>query len=125
MYGSIDEETVWAEWSHATDGGVAPEDDPRWLCVFEGDLRVLDLRRPEVLDALGVTVEDLTADWTPDALNTACLKVSAAARLAGAHAMIVPSAALPRGWNLDVLPAGFDRLRRITRRRRLPAPPAP
>jgi RES domain-containing protein len=125
MYGSINESTVWAEWSRATDGGVTPEDDPRWLCVFEGDLRVLDLRRPDVLDVLDVTAQDLIADWAPDTLNSACLKVSAAARLAGAEAMIVPSAALPGGWNLVVLPVGFARLRRIRRQRRLPAPPAP
>ncbi len=125
MYGSIDETTVWAEWSRATDGGVAPEDDPRWLCVFEADLRILDLRRPEVLDALGVTAEALMDDWAPDAPNVASLKVAAAATLAGADAIIVPSAAWPGGWNLDVLPSGFARLRRVTRRRRLPAPPPP
>ena len=69
MYGSIQEPTVWAEWSHATRGGVAPEDDPRWLCVFDADLSVLDLRRPEILDALDVTVDHLNADWAPGAPN--------------------------------------------------------
>lgn len=124
MYGSIDEPTVWAEWSRATDGGVAPDDDPRWLCVFEADLRVVDLRRAEVLDALEVTEADLAGDWTPDAPNAACLKVALAAKLAGAQAIVVPSAAHPGGWNLDVLPTGFDRLRRVRRRRQVPAPPS-
>jgi RES domain len=124
MYGSIDETTVWAEWSQATGGGVAPEDDPRWLCTFEADLAVVDLRRPEVLAALGVTIDELTAGWAPGSPNRACLKVRAAAAAAGADAMIVPSAALAGTWNLDVLPSGFANLRRIRRRRKAPQPPA-
>ena len=76
-----------------------PDDDPRWLCVFEADLRVVDLRRAEVLDALEVTEADLAGDWTPDAPNAACLKVALAATLAGAQAIVVPSAARPGGWN--------------------------
>jgi hypothetical protein len=123
MYGSIDEATVWAEWSQATGGGVAPEDDPRWLCIFETDLAVVDLRRPEVLAALGVEVDDLTAGWAPGSPNRACLKVRTAAVAAGADAMIVPSAALIGAWNLDVLPTGFANLRRIRRRRTVPRPP--
>jgi RES domain-containing protein len=123
LYGAIEESTVWAEWSRATDGGVAPEDDPRWLCVFEADLRVLDLRRPEVLEALEVSEQDVVGDWAPDAPNLACLRVAAAATIAGADAIVVPSAALPGGWNLAVLPGGFARLRRLTRRQRRPAPP--
>lgn len=125
MYGSMDESTVWAEWSHATGGGVAPEDDPRWLCVFDATLAVLDLRRPEILDALNVTVDDLNAPWAPGLPNPACLKVIAAAAVAGAEAMIVPSAARPGAWNLDVLPRGFAGLRRSKRRRRIPKPPTP
>lgn len=125
MYGSIEEPTVWAEWSHATDGGVAPEDDPRWLCTFDADLSVLDLRREDVLDALDVTVDDLNADWASGAPNAACLKVIAAAAVAGAQAMIVPSAARPGAWNLDVLPRGFPGLRRVRRRRTIPNPPTP
>ena len=124
MYGSIEESTVWAEWSHATGGGVAPVDDPRWLCVFDGDLQVLDLRRPAVLAALDVTVEELTAAWAPGSPNLACLKVAAAAAAAGAHAMIVPSAARAEAWNIDIMPVGFAGLRRRSRRRRIPDPPA-
>jgi RES domain-containing protein len=123
MYGSIEEATVWAEWSHATGGAVAPEDDPRSLCTFDADLAVLDLRRPEVLSALDVTVEDLNAGWAPGSPNRACLKVSAAASAAGAEAIIVPSAARPGAWNLDVLPGGFSRLRRRRRQRTVPRPP--
>jgi RES domain-containing protein len=124
MYGSIEEATVWAEWSHATGGGVAPEDDPRWLCTFDTDLAVVDLRRPEVLDALGVTVADLNASWAPGSPNRACLRVSMAAAAAGAEGMIVPSAARRGAWNLDVLPSGFSQLRRRSRQSRVPAPPA-
>ena len=123
MYGSIEEATVWAEWSHATGDGVAPEDDPRWLCTFDADLTVLDLRRPEVLAALDVTVEDLNAGWAPGSPNRACLRVSAAAAAAGAEAIIVPSAARAGAWNLDVLPTGFSRLRRRRRQRTVPRPP--
>jgi hypothetical protein len=123
MYGSIDEPTVWAEWSQATGGGVAPEDDPRWLCIFEADLAVVDLRRPEVRAALGVTLDELTAGWRPGSPNRACLKVRAAAAAAGADAMIVPSAALAGAWNLDVLPTGFAKLHRVRRRRTVPRPP--
>jgi dihydropteroate synthase len=125
MYGSIEEPTVWAEWSHATDGGVAPADDPRWLCVFDADLRVMDLRRDEVREALDVTIADLNADWASGAPNPACLKVIAAAAVAGAEAMIVPSAARPGAWNLDVLPRGFPGLRRVRRRRTIPKLPTP
>ena len=124
MYGSIDEPTVWAEWSHATDGGVAPEDDPRWLCTFEADLAVVDLRRPEVVAAIGVTIDELTARWAPGSPSRACLKVRTAAAAAGADAMIVPSAALAGAWNLAVLPSGFSNVRRIRRRRKLPQPSA-
>ncbi len=123
MYGSIEEATVWAEWSHATGGGVAPADDPRWLCTFDADLAVLDLRRPVVLAALQVTVEDLTAGWAPGSPNRACLKVSSAATATGAEAIIVPSAARPGAWNLDVLPTGFSKLRRRRRQRTIPQPP--
>jgi|GEM_PF-2113683 RES domain. len=125
MYGSIEEPTVWAEWSHATDGGVAPKDDPRWLCVFHADLSVLDLRRPEILDALDLTVDDLNADWSPGSPNAARLKSSAAAAATGAEGMIVPSAAYPGAWNLDVLPKGFSGLRRIRREHKNPDPPTP
>ena len=125
MYGSIEEPTVWAEWSDATDGGVAPEDDPRWLCVFQADLSVLDLRRPEILDALDLTIDDLNADWSPGSPNVACLKVSAAAAAAGAEGMIVPSAAYPGAWNLDVLPKGVSGRQRVGRERKIPDPPTP
>ncbi len=125
MYGSIEEATVWAEWSHATWGGVPPADDPRWLCTFDADLAVLDLRRPEVLAALQVTVEDLNAAWAPGSPNRACLKVSSAATATGAEAIIVPSAARQGAWNLDVLPTGFSKLRRRKRQRTTPRPPAP
>lgn len=123
MYGSLDESTVWAEWSQATGGAVAPEDDPRWLCVFDADLIVLDLRRPEVLDALDVDVDALNAPWAPGSPNRDCLRVSVAAKVAGAEAIVVPSAAAPSAWNLDVLSSGLHGLRRLSRTRTTPEPP--
>ncbi len=111
---------MWAEWSHATDGAVAPEDDPRWVCVLEVDLRVLDLRDPAVRRALRVSVTQLTGDWAPDAPNPATLRVAAAARARGVDAAIVPSAARHGGWNLMVRPEAFDRLTMTRRRREVP-----
>lgn len=122
MYGSLEELTVWAEWAQATAGGVAPEDDPRWLCVFEADLSVLDFRRPEVRQALDLTIDDLLAGWAPGAPNTHCLRVSVATVAARGDAFIVPSAAKPGAWNLDVLPAGRKKLRRLRRERMIPMP---
>ena len=121
LYAALDRDTMWAEWSHATGGAVAPADDPRWVCVLDVDLRVLDLRDPAVRRALRVSEEQLTGDWAPDAPNPATLRVAAAARELGVDAAVVPSAAREGGWNLVVLPGGFDRVRTSRRRREVPA----
>ena len=71
---------MWAEWAHATGSAIPPEDDPRWVCVLEVDLRVLDLRDPATRRALRVTTGQLTGDWTPDAPNPATMRVARAAR---------------------------------------------
>jgi hypothetical protein len=117
---------MWAEWSHATGGAVAPEDDPRWVCVLDVDLRVLDLRDPAVQRALRVSLAQLTGDWAPDAPNSATLRVAAAVRELGVDAAIVPSAARDGGWNLAVRPEAFERVRLTRRRREVPSvsPPA-
>jgi RES domain-containing protein len=112
---------MWAEWSHATGGAVAPEDDPRWVCTLDVDLRVLDLRDPAVRRALRVSVAQLTGEWAPDAPNRATLRVAAAARELDVDAAIVPSAARDGGWNLVVRPEAFERVRMTRRRREVPS----
>jgi hypothetical protein len=115
---------MWAEWAHATGGAVAPEDDARYVCGLDVDLRVLDLRDPATRKALRVTRDQLTAEWAPDAPNPATMRVARAARELGVDAMVVPSAARDGGWNLAVLPHAFDRVRMTRRRREVPRPPA-
>ena len=102
---------MWAEWSRATSGAVSADEEERIVCTLDLDLRVLDLRSRETRIALGVTLEQLTGAWSPDAPNRACLAVARAARRAGADGFVVPSAALPGGWNVAVLPGAFHRVR--------------
>lgn len=124
LYATLDEATIWAEWAHATGGAVRPADDPRWRCVFEADLAVLDLRDDATRAALGVTLDELVAPWSPDRPNATCRRVLAAALGTAADAIIVPSAARPGGWSIDVLPAAFGRLRLLARDEVAPEPPA-
>jgi RES domain-containing protein len=123
MYAALDVATVWAEWARATGGGVRPEDDRRSLCVFDADLAVLDLRDDAVRAELGVSVDELVADWSTAAPNEACLGVARRAVGVGAQAMIVPSAARSGGWTVVILPVAFGALRRRSRRTVTPAPP--
>jgi hypothetical protein len=123
LYGALDEATIWAEWAHATGGAVRPEDDPRWRCIFEAELDVLDLRDELTRAALGTTLDDLVASWAPDRPSRACRRVMAAAIAAGADAIIVPSAALPGGWSIDVLPHAFEHLHLVSRDAVTPTPP--
>lgn len=111
---------MWAEHARATDGTIAPSEDPRWVCTFEVDLAVLDLRDPAARRALQVSLADLTGPWSPDTPNAATLAIASAAQELGVEAMIVPSAARPDGWNLAVLPRAFHRLRLVSRRRSSP-----
>jgi RES domain-containing protein len=113
---------MWAEWAHASAGAIAPKDDPRWVCNFDVDLRVLDLRDPATRRALRVSEAQLTGDWAPDAPNVATMRVARAARELGVDAMVVPSAARGGGWNLAILPHAFDRVRLRRRRREVPRP---
>jgi RES domain-containing protein len=114
---------MWAEWAHATDGRVPPEEDPRWVCTLDVDLRVLDLRDPATRRALRTSVRALMGPWSPDTPNPATLRAVAAARRLGVDGLIVPSAALDGGWNAVILPSAFDRVRLNNRRRGMPAPP--
>jgi RES domain-containing protein len=124
LYGALDEATIWAEWARATGAGVQPADDPRSLCRFIDDLDVLDLREPSVREALGVSVDELIAEWSDTAPNVACLRVARLAVELAADGFIVPSAARADGWCIDVLPSGFPKLRRTSRRTMIPAPPS-
>lgn len=85
---------------------------------------MLDLREPRVREALGVSLEALRAGWSDRTPNDACLTVARRALELGVDGFIVPSAARDDGWCVDVLPAGFGRLRQVSRRAVVPAPPA-
>ena len=121
LYAALDADTVWAEWSRATSGAVDPGQEQRTLCTLDLDLRVLDLRSPATREALGVTLEQLTGAWSPDAPNRACISVARAARDAGADGFVVPSAARAGGWNVAVLPGAFGRVRVVRQTRSHPA----
>lgn len=120
LYASLDRATMWAEWSHATGGAIAPADDPRWVCALDLDLTVLDLRDAATRRALRVTERQLTGDWAPDTPNPATSRVMRAARDLGVDGVVVPSAARAGGWNVAVLPAAFDRVGLARRRRETP-----
>jgi RES domain-containing protein len=117
LYASLDRATMWAERSRASDGHVPVEEDPRWVCTFDADVTVLDLRDLATCRALRVTPTQLIGPWSPDRPNAAALRLAATARRFRVDAMIVPSAARSGGWNLAVLPASFARLRLVRRRR--------
>ena len=108
---------MWSEWAHATDGRVPPDQDPRWACVLDVDLRVLDLRDPATRRALRAGLPALTGPWSPDQPNATTLRVAAAAVRLSVDGLIVPSAVRDRGWNAVILPAGFSGVN-LTRRRR-------
>jgi RES domain-containing protein len=111
---------MWEELAHASKAAVPGEENPRWLCSLEVDLRVLDLRDAATRRALRTSIAALTGPWSPERPNAAALRaVRSAARL-GVDGLIVPSAARPGGWNLVVLPSGFGRVRLRNRRRQQP-----
>lgn len=114
---------MWAEWRRATSGSVDAREEERTVCTLDLDLRVLDLRVEAIRKALGVTLEQLTREWSPDAPNRACLAVARAARDAGADGFVVPSAAGSGGWNVAVLPSAFDRVAVVRQIRSHPDPP--
>lgn len=124
LYASLDRDTMWAEWRHATGGAVAPEDDPRSVCTLDLDLRVLDLRDPATRRALRVSERQLTAPWSPDVPNRAALAVMRAAAELDVDGVVVPSVARAGGWNVAVRPPAFDRVRLAGRRREVPRPSA-
>jgi RES domain-containing protein len=123
LYASLDRATMWSEWSNATGGAIVPADDPRWVCTLDVDLHVLDLRDAATRRALRVSERQLTGTWAPDAPNAATIRVMRAARDLGVDGVVVPSAARAGGWNLAVLPAGFERVSLVRRRREIPLTP--
>ena len=120
LYASLDRDTMWAEWAHATDGRVPPAEDPRWVCALDVDLQVLDLRDPATQRALRASRRSLSAPWSPDAPNAAALRVAGAATRLGVDGLIVPSAAREGGWNAVILPPAFRRVHLRSRRRSVP-----
>ena len=115
---------MWAEWRRATSAAVDAQEEERTVCTLDLDLRVLDLRADATRKALGVTLEQLTSEWSPDGPNRACLAVARAARDAGADGFVVPSAARAGGWNVAVLPSAFDRVTVARQMRSHPIPAA-
>lgn len=106
LYASLEPATAWAEWRAGSGGAVDPQAERRRLWrVDASDLEVLDLRRPEVVTALGVTLDQLRG------ARQEAQPVATRARSLGAEAMVVPSAAAPGAWNLVVFPSGFGKLR--------------
>lgn len=110
---------MWAEWSAATSGAVDPANERRRLWEIEvAGLPVLDLRRGEARDALGVDLGGLTG------ARASAQAVAEHARSLGAEGMLVPSAARAGAWNLVVFPDGFARLAVGRGRNLQPRPPA-
>ena len=119
LYASLAPATVWAEWSAATRGAIDPASERRRLWRIEAtDLPVLDLRRPEVVAGLDITLESLTGP------RSRAHGLASRARVLGAGGMIVPSAARAGAWNVVVFPSGFEQLRVGGSRAMNPRPPA-
>lgn len=119
LYASLEPATAWAEWQGATGGAIDPEDERRRLWRIEADrLAVLDLRRPGLVDELGVSERQLTGP------RSRAHGLASRARELGADGLVVPSAARPGAWNLVVFPSGFDRIRVAGSRAMHPRPPA-
>lgn len=114
---------MWAEWRRATSGSVDAQEEERAVCTLDLDVRVLDLRVEATRRALGVTLEQLTREWSPEAPNRSCLAVARAARDAGADGFVVPSAPRSGGWNVAVFPSAFDRVAVVRQTRSHPDPP--
>jgi RES domain-containing protein len=97
-YASSQEQAAWAElFRHFVDEGIDPFEVRRRIGRVYVDLEVLDLTNPDVRSRLGVTEEDLVND---DYHLTQA--IAAAARDAGFHGLLAPSAALPGRTTLAV-----------------------
>ena len=81
------------------------------------DLDVVDLRRSEVREQLGVDLDDLTGP------RRAAQELASRARELGAEGLILPSAAPGGTWNLVVFPSAFSKVRVIGSVATRPRPP--
>ena len=78
---------------------------------------VVDLRRPETREQLGVGLDALSGP------RRAAQDLAAGARELGAVGLILPSAARGATWNLVVFPSAFTKLRVIGSTATRPSPP--
>jgi RES domain-containing protein len=118
LYASLEPSTVWAEWAAATGSAIDPREERRRLWTLRADgLRVVDLRRAEVREALGVELDALVGP------RDVAQRLGARIRALGADGLIAPSAANPNAWNLVVWPQAFDRVRAGRPRTMHPEPP--
>ena len=109
---------MWAEWSAATRGAIDPSTERRRLWRIDvRALPVVDLRRPGLVQELGIDLEQLTGP------RTHAHDFAERARDLGAAGMVVPSAARDGAWNLVVFPPGFAALRVAGSRTTNPRPP--
>ena len=105
LYASLDVETVWAEWSAATRGRIDPSSERRRLWRLNvRNVRIVDLRRPEVRAELDVDLASLTGP------RRAAQALAARARDIGADGLVLPSAAHAGHWNLVVFPVAFAKV---------------
>ena len=78
---------------------------------------VVDLRRPETREQLGVGLDALSGP------RRAAQDLAARARELGADGLILPSAARGGTWNLVVFPSAFSKVRVIGSTATRPSPP--
>ena len=105
LYASLDCETVWAEWSAATRGAIDPSSERRRLWRLDvTDVSVIDLRRWEAREQLGIELDAITGP------RPAAQELAARARDLGADGLILPSAAHDGHWNLVVFPTAFPKV---------------
>ena len=106
LYASLDPETVWAEWSAATRGAIDPSSERRRLWRLDvTNVKVIDLRRSETREELGIELDAITGP------RRAAQELAARARDLGADGLILPSAAHHGHWNLVVFPTAFPKVR--------------
>lgn len=119
LYASLEPATAWAEWRAATGGAIDPRGVTRrlWKLTVR-DLPVLDLRRSDAREALGIGLDELVGE------RGAAQRAAARGRALGARGMIVPSAARGGAWNLVVFPDGLPNVGVGRSRRMRPRPPA-
>jgi hypothetical protein len=90
--------------------GVGPSSEPRLIFVAQVDLRhVVDLSRPAVLKALGISIDDVLEPWrtapVPTHLQQLGLAVSGQRRVAAIRfASDTCRRAGTKGWNVAIFP---------------------